>query len=45
MVGELVFDNLYPNGIPLAEWKRDLGIGMFDDIDMTQEDIGTPGCL
>ncbi len=28
-VGDLVFDNLYPEGIPLAEWIDDFGGGAF----------------
>lgn len=45
LVGELVFDNLYPDGIPISEWKNDLGIGMFEDMSMHQEAIGSPGCI
>jgi RHS repeat-associated protein len=45
LVGEMVFDNLNPDGIPLSEWKRDLGVGEFADISMTEEDFGSVGCL
>lgn len=38
-VGELVFDNLYPDGIPAKEWLDDLGIGEDPNINMKIEDM------
>ncbi|MGQ0556821.1 MAG: polymorphic toxin-type HINT domain-containing protein, partial [Nitrospiraceae bacterium] len=44
-VGEMVFDNLHPDGIPLAEWKSDLGAGQFEDLNLSEEMVGAPGCI
>jgi len=45
LVGDLVFDNLNPDGKPRAEWSKDLGVGEFDDLDLKEESIGGPGCI
>lgn len=44
-VGELVFDNFYPDGIPVAEWQRDMGADTFEDLSMSQEEFRAPGCI
>lgn len=49
-VGDLVFDNFYPEGIPFDEWADDLGIFIQDDrgrhFDIWDENVGSSGgCL
>jgi RHS repeat-associated protein len=48
-VGELVFDSVFPDGIPYAEWIDDIGAnevhGGIKPIDVWEEAIGSRGCL
>lgn len=44
-VGDLVFDNLYHEGIPYAEWVDDLGINEIESLELQEQEIGSEGCL
>ncbi len=44
-IGELVFDNLYPEGIPYAEWINDIGIDEIEELDLQEQALGSSGCL
>ena len=45
IVGELVFDNFWTDGIPLSEWEKDLGLNQGHPINKWEEEIGSKGCI